>query len=74
MANRIVIELKGKVDKQWKESVLPLTAENADIVSALTSLGYSVREASQAASRIPASSGLSLEEKVKQTLQQLTGE
>jgi len=74
MANRIVIELKGKVEKQWKESVLPLTAENADVVSALTSLGYSVREASQAASRIPASSELSLEEKVKQTLQQLVVE
>ncbi len=74
MASRIVIELKGKVEKQWKESVLPLTAENADVVSALTSLGYSVREASQAASRIPVSSELSLEDKVKQTLQQLVVE
>jgi len=71
MANRMVIELKSKLEKEWKEAALPLAAENADIVAALTSLGYSLREATQAASSLPDSPELSLEEKVKLALQQL---
>ena len=71
MANRIVIELKSKLEKEWKEAVLPLAAENADVVAALTSLGYSLREATQAASSLPDAPELSLEEKVKLALQQL---
>jgi len=73
MANRIVIELKSKLEKEWKEAALPLAAESADVVAALTSLGYSLREAIQAASSLPGSSELSLEEKVKLALQQLAG-
>ena len=73
MAKRIVVELKSKLEKEWEGAALPLAAENADVVAALTSLGYSVREASQAASNLPVSSELSLEEKVKQALQQLGG-
>lgn len=73
MAKRIVVELKSKLEKEWAGAALPLAAENADVVAALTSLGYSVREASQAVSNLPVSSELSLEEKVKQTLQQLAG-
>ncbi len=71
MANRIVIDLKSKLEREWKEAALPLAAENADVVSALTSLGYSLREATQAASSLANSSELNLEEKVKQALQQL---
>lgn len=73
MAKRIVIELKSKLEKEWEGAALPLAVENADVVAALTSLGYSVREASQAVSNLPVSSELSLEEKVKQALQQLAG-
>ena len=73
MAKRIVVELKSKLEKEWEGAALPLAVENADVVAALTSLGYSVREASQAASNLPVSSELSLEEKVKQALQQLAG-
>ena len=71
MANRIVIDLKSKLEREWKEAALPLAAENADVVAALTSLGYSLREATQAASSLANSSELNLEEKVKQALQQL---
>jgi len=73
MAKRIVVELKSKLEKEWEGAALPLAVENADVVAALTSLGYSVREASQAVSNLPVSSELSLEEKVKQALQQLAG-
>jgi len=71
MANRLVIELRSKLEKEWKEAALPLAPENADAVTALTSLGYSLREATQAISSIPDSPELSLEEKVKLALQQL---
>jgi len=73
IAKRIVVELKSKLEKEWEGAALPLAVENADVVAALTSLGYSVREASQAVSNLPVSSELSLEEKVKQALQQLAG-
>jgi len=74
IASRLVLELKGKLEKSWKGAVaLPLAPENADIVAALTSLGYSLKEATQAVSALPSSSELSMEEKVRLALQQLGG-
>jgi Holliday junction DNA helicase RuvA len=71
MAGRLVVELKAKLGKEWKEAALPLAPEDADAIAALTSLGYSLREATQAISRLPSPSELSLEEKVKLALEQL---
>ena len=73
VASRIVIELRGKLEREWKEAALPLAPEDADAIAALTSLGYSLREATQAVSSLPDSKELSLEEKVKMALQQLAG-
>jgi len=73
MASRLVVELRGKFEKEWKEVALPLAPENADVIAALTGLGYSVAEATKAISRLPDSRGLSLEEKIKMALQQLSG-
>ena len=73
MASRLVIELKGKIEKEWKGAALPLAPENTDAITALTSLGYSLREATQAISNLPDSTELSLEEKVRMALQQLAG-
>lgn len=71
VAGRLVIELKGKLAKEWKGAALPSAPEDADAITALTSLGYSLREATQAVSRLPGSPELSLEEKVKLALEQL---
>ena len=72
IAGRLVVELKGKLEREWKKgAVLPLAAENTDAIAALTNLGYSLREAIQAVSNLPDSAELSLEEKVKMALQQL---
>jgi Holliday junction DNA helicase RuvA len=71
VASRLIVELKGKFEKEWGEEALPLAPENAEAVAALTSLGYSLREASQALSAIQNSSALSLEDKVRLALQQL---
>jgi Holliday junction DNA helicase RuvA len=72
IAGRVVLELKGKLEKGWEGVVTPaLTREDADVVAALTSLGYSLREATQAVANLPASEDTDLEDKVKLALNQL---
>ena len=72
IAGRVVLELKGKLEKGWEGAITPaLTREDADVVAALTSLGYSLREATQAVANLPASEDMNLEEKVKLALSQL---
>ncbi len=68
-AQRLILELKDKI------GALPIAAptaqlaqENADVLTALTSLGYSVYEASRAVATLPPASDLSLEEKIKLAL------
>jgi Holliday junction DNA helicase RuvA len=73
MASRLVVELRGKLEKEWKDVALPLAPESADVIAALTGLGYSVAEATKAISRLPDPDSLSLEEKIKMALQQLAG-
>ncbi len=73
MAGRLIVELKGKLEKEWTETALPLAPESADVIAALAGLGYSLTEATKAISKLPDSEGLSLEEKIKLTLQQMAG-
>lgn len=71
MAGRLVVELRGKLEKEWKDVALPLTSESTDVIAALSGLGYSLTEATRAVSKIPASEELSLEEKIRIALQQM---
>jgi Holliday junction DNA helicase RuvA len=71
-AARIILELKGKMEKDWKDLIVPIAGiSNAEVVEVLTGLGYSLREATQAVSTLPDSKDLTLEEKVRLTLKQL---
>jgi holliday junction DNA helicase RuvA len=71
-AGRVVLELKGKLEKGWAGAITPaLTPDDADVVAALTALGYSLKEATQAVAALPGSPELDLEGKVRQALQQL---
>jgi Holliday junction DNA helicase RuvA len=73
MAGRVVLELKGKLEKGWAGAVTPaLTPEDADVVAALTTLGYSLKEATQAVAGLPNVEKLDLEEKVRLALRQLS--
>ena len=72
MAERLIVELKGKIAAGWIGAPAQLAEENADVLAALTSLGYSVAEARRAVASLPSSSDLSLEEKIKQALQYFT--
>lgn len=53
-AERVVLELKGKVHPARKTAVPPVEAPNGDIVRALVGLGYKAAEAEQAVSRAAA--------------------
>ncbi len=69
MANRLVLELKDKISAGLiSVPAVQFAEENAEVLAALTSLGYSVAEASRAVATLP-SSDLALEEKIKLALQ-----
>jgi len=73
MANRLILELKEKIGAGWITTpAVQLAEENAEVVAALTSLGYSVSEATRAVASLPPDSKLSLEDKVKQALAYFT--
>jgi Holliday junction DNA helicase RuvA len=70
-ANRLVLELKGKLEKGGVGVGPYLTQDNAEVVAALTNLGYSAAEATKAVAELPSSPDLGLEEKIKLALQHL---
>jgi Holliday junction DNA helicase RuvA len=70
VANRIILELKDKIGAGWIATpAAQIAQENTDVLAALTSLGYSAAEATQAVATLPADSPLDLEEKIKLALQ-----
>lgn len=72
-AGRIILDLKGKLEKGWEGEVIPpISQGDSDAVAALTGLGYSIREATQALSSIPEMDGMTLEERIRQALQKLS--
>jgi holliday junction DNA helicase RuvA len=72
-AGRIILDLKGKLEKGWEGEVVGAVLQaDSDAVAALTGLGYSIREATQALSGVPQAEGMTLEMKVRLALQQLS--
>ncbi len=73
LANHLILELKEKIGAGWITTpAAQLAEENTEVLAALTSLGYSVSEASRAVASLPPSSELSVEERVKLALQYFT--
>jgi len=69
MAHRLVLELKDKIAAGWVAAAEALPAEgNAEVLAALTSLGYSASEATRAVASLPHDQDLSLEERIKLAL------
>lgn len=70
-AERLILELKGKLVVTHANSAVPTTADAAhnDIISALIALGYSEREAVSAVKKLPADVGVS--EGIRQALKAL---
>jgi Holliday junction DNA helicase RuvA len=72
MAGRIVLDLKGKLEKEWGTIMTtPLAQEDSDVIAALTSLGYSLKEATQAVANLTDTEGLDLEQRLTLALQSL---
>ena len=71
-ADRLILELKDKVGGVMISTPAGRVAqENADVITALVSLGYSVQETTRAVNSLPTGKRLSLEDKVKLALQYL---
>jgi len=68
-AQRLILELKGKLEKLV--SPVPVSEGDAEVLSALTNLGYTLAEATRALSSLPQEKDLSLEDRVKLALQSL---
>ena len=68
-ANRILLELKGKMEDSW--SIPTDSTEVDDVFDSLTVLGYSVQEAREAISSIN-SPDLTTEEKIRMALEHIT--
>ncbi|HEY33048.1 MAG TPA: Holliday junction branch migration protein RuvA [Dehalococcoidia bacterium] len=74
VADRLVLELKDKIGAGLIATpAAQIAQENTDVLAALTSLGYSVAEASRAVATLPAASDLSIEERIKLALQYFGG-
>ena len=71
-ASRLVLELKGKLDSLTLAAAVSPHDENAEVVAALASLGYSAAEARQAVRDLPGGGDLPVEERLRQALQHLS--
>ena len=70
-ASRLIVELRGKLPESGKSFAAP-SLEDADVVAALRSLGYSHGEANSAVARLQNSTGMTVEERVVAALQELS--
>ena len=72
-ASRIMLELKSKLEKGWGvlASTYP-TQDTASVVAALTNLGYSPADAARAAAALPATTDITLEDRLKLALRHLS--
>lgn len=71
MAGRLVLELKGKLEREWGEVVGAPGPDYDEVVAALSALGYAPSEARTAISRVRLEPEAPLEEKVRAVLQSL---
>ena len=72
-ASRIILELRGKLDFD-AAAVGAARSDDADVVDALTALGYTASEARRALAALPAGEELTVEEKVRLAFGELAGE
>lgn len=69
-AEAIVLHLKDKIKRQAGPAV-EMAEDDADVVAALTTLGFSIVEAQRALQQLPRNENLSLDEKIRRALAML---
>ena len=67
-AEKIIFALKDKLGGLETAPAVPMSAVDAEVVSALTALGYSVAEAQAALGSLPRGEKMDLEDKIRQAL------
>ena len=72
-ANRIILELKDKISAGLITAPAQFAEEDTEVMAALTSLGYSISEATRAIATLPPDQKLTLEEKIRLALQHFGG-
>ncbi|MDY6833949.1 MAG: Holliday junction branch migration protein RuvA [Chloroflexota bacterium] len=71
-ADRLVLELKTKMKRNWSTVGRPISVKDStDVLEVLTNLGYSINEATAALGSLPDAETLSLEDKIRMALQYL---
>ena len=70
IANRIILELRGKVDEIEGEPGAMPVGDQTEVLAALSALGYSASEARAAVDAIPDGGELSVEDRIRLALQQ----
>lgn len=69
-AETIVLHLKDKIKRQGV-TTLEFAEDDADVITTLTTLGFSIVEAQRALQQLPRDEKLSLDEKIRQALSML---
>lgn len=71
-AQKIIFELKDKLGDAILDRTFPISDIDADVIAALTALGYSIVESQSALQSIPADAPNEVEERVRLALQYFT--
>ena len=69
-ANRIILELRGKVEDIEGEGMVSSPGTDGEVLAALSALGYSASEVKAAVDALPNSEDLTVEERIRLALQQ----
>ena len=72
-AGRLILELKGKLESDFPIVSPSSTSNNAEVIAALTALGYSASEARQVVNDLDRSPDLTVEDRIRLALQQFGG-
>ncbi|MCD4738968.1 MAG: Holliday junction branch migration protein RuvA [Anaerolineae bacterium] len=67
----IILQLKDRIADLGSPILTALTTDDADVIAALTALGFSIVEAQRALQQVPRDTELSIEEKIRLSLAQL---
>ena len=72
-ASRIILDLKGKLELEIGETAGIQAEGDAELIEALTALGYSTTEVRRAVTNLDKSPDQTLEDRIRLTLQQMGG-
>ena len=72
-ASRVILDLKGKLDVGQEIGTPAAVSHDSEVIEALTALGYSTTEARRVVNDLDSSPELTVEDKIRQALQQMGG-